>query len=243
MMSKKRETYKFSDVLTVAFTSQRFNKKYIKDTQVSITLEGKLLTPVIVANKQIMRTLLSDDNMGIHPVALEHIKNSNIQVTDEDRKNSKEACVWLEGLTMRALAGDLNDFESNLYATFEKEEITNYDFGMIASIPQTYLRNIKRENLEDKIQVSCADSDWVAPVGNKINATVELVSGVYSRNYQSYIYVAITDKGQLVTFWSQKDWLDKVGKTVKLNAKVKRTDFSKWYTGIKESQLNYVKVM
>ena len=145
-------------------------------------------------------------------------------------------------MAFKALAGDLNNFEENLYKTFEKEVVTNYDLGLIASIPQTYLRTVKRENLEDRITTTCT-GDWVGSKGQKVNVKAELVSGVYSRNYSSYIYVAITESNQLITFWSQHDWIAQVGNTVNIYAKVKRTDISKWFKGVKESQLNYVKVM
>lgn len=236
-----KENYKFNDVLAVAYAAQRYNKKYIRDTECFVGHDGKPLKPVEIANKQIMRFSLSEDNHGIAPMALDILKRAKIQVTEEDQKNANDTCEWLEGMAFKALAGDLNSFEENLYKTFEKEVVTNYDLGLIASIPQTYLRTVKRENLEDKIVSTCT-GDWIGSIGQKVNVKADLVSGVYSRNYSSYIYVAITENNQLITFWSQHNWINQVGKTVNVYAKVKRTDFSKWFNGIKESQLNYVKV-
>ena len=37
-------------------------------------------------------------------------------------------------MAFKALAGDSNNFEENPYKTFEKEVVTTYDFGLIASI-------------------------------------------------------------------------------------------------------------
>ena len=241
MAKSPKENYKFNDALAVAFASQRYNKKYIRDTECFVGMDNKPLKPVEIANKQIMRFTMSSDAQGIAPLALDILKRANIQVTEEDQKNANETCEWLEGLSFKALAGDLNNFEQNLYKTFEKEVVTTYDFGLIASIPHTYLRTVKRENLEDRITSTCT-GDWIGSVGNKVNVKAELVSGLYSRNYGSYIYVAITENNQLITFWSQHNWIDMVGKQVNVFAKIKRTDFSKWFNGVKESQLNYVKV-
>jgi hypothetical protein len=236
-----KENFKFSDVLAVAYASQRYNKKYIRETSGYAGYEGMEVKPIQIANKQIMRFALSQNNNGIIPQAIDILKRANIQVTEEDQKNANETCEWLEGLSFKALAGDLNNFEENLYQTFEKEVVTTYDFGLIASIPQTYLRTVKRENLEDRIVTTCT-GDWVGSKGQKVNVKAELVSGVYSRNYGSYIYVAITESNQLITFWSQHNWITQVGNTVNIYAKVKRTDISKWFNGVKESQLNYVKI-
>jgi hypothetical protein len=234
-----KETFKFTDVLAMAFASQSFNKKYVKDTEIEM-IDNKAV-PKTVSNKEIIRFNLSDVHYGMTPETIDLLNKTEITPSKKDKQNSKECSEWLEGLAMRAIAGDLNGFESNLYATFEKDDITTYDFGLIASIPQTYLRTIKRESLEDMILATCT-GDWIGSVGTKINTTAKLISGIYSRNYTSYIYVGITNNNQLITFWSQHNWLDKVNKEVKIYAKVKRTDFSRWYDGVKESQLNYVKI-
>ena len=83
-----------------------------------------------------MRFTLSEDNQGIAPMALDILKRANIQVTEEDQKNANDTCEWLEGMAFKALAGDPNNFEENPYKTFEKEVVTNYDLGLIASIPK-----------------------------------------------------------------------------------------------------------
>ena len=45
----------------------------------------------------------------------------------------------------KALAGDLNNFEQNPYKTFEKEVVTTYDFGLIASTPNLLANSKARE--------------------------------------------------------------------------------------------------
>ena len=87
----------------VAFASQRYNKKYIRDTECFVGMDNKPLKPVEIANKQIMRFTPSPDTQGIAPLALDIPKRANIQVTEEDPKNANETCEWLEGLSPRHL--------------------------------------------------------------------------------------------------------------------------------------------
>tara|TARA_B100000886_G_C20366802_1_gene467707 strand:- start:330 stop:1109 length:780 start_codon:yes stop_codon:yes gene_type:complete len=242
MTITRGETYKFKDVLALAYASNRFNKGYIKETETPHDIEGKPIGPVKVANKQIIRYLISEDDYGIPPVAKDVIQKANIQLSDTDNNLANETVEWLEGFAMRVLANDLNGFEQNLYKTFEKEMVTNYDFGLIASIPQTFLKNRKRETLQERIEKNC-NGDWVGKQYAKVKLDIELVSGIYSRNFGSYIYVGITNNNQLVTFWSKHDWTKQVNDKIKVSAKVKRNVISKWFNGVKESQLNFVKLL
>ena len=242
MTITRGETYKFKDVLALAYASNRFNKGYIKETETPHDIEGKPIGPVKVANKQIIRYLISEDDYGIPPVAKDVIQKANIQLSDTDNNLANETVEWLEGFAMRVLANDLNGFEQNLYKTFEKEMVTNYDFGIIASIPQTYLKTRKKETLQERIEKSC-DGDWIGKQYSKVKLDIELVSGIYSRNFGSYIYVGIVNNNQLVTFWSKHDWVAQVNKKIQVSAKVKRNVISKWFNGVKESQLNFVKLL
>ena len=235
--------FKFKDVLALAYASNRFNNGYIKETSTPFDTETeKLIGPVKVANKQIIRYLASNDTIGIPTIAQEVIEKANIQVSDTDNNLAEETVDWLEGFAMRVLANDLSGFEQSLYRTFEKEVVTSYDFGIIASIPQTYLKNKKKETLQEKIEKQC-DGDWVGKQYSKVKLDVQLLSGIYSRNYVSYIYVGMANNNQLVTFWSKHDWIAQVNKTIKVSAKVKRNVISKWFNGVKESQLNFVKLL
>lgn len=236
-----KEVYTFTKALTIAFTAQRFNDSYQKETVVPYTIDGKLTGTPTVANKQIMRFLVNNHG-GMDPNVIDFLNKNEkkLRISEDDEDDTTQTIEWLEGLAMRAMASDLNGFESKLYSTFEKDDISTYDFGMIASIPQTVQRVVKKETTEDLIMKSCT-GDWIGKVGDKVNVTAKMISGVYSRNYSSYIYVAIADN-KLITFWSQKDFLEEVGKNVKIYAKIKRTDMSRWYNGVKETQLNYVKI-
>ena len=43
-----KENYKFNDVLAVAYAAQRYNKKYIRDTECFVGHDGKPLKPVLL---------------------------------------------------------------------------------------------------------------------------------------------------------------------------------------------------
>ena len=83
-----KENFKFSDVLAVAYASQRYNKKYIRETSGYAGYEGMEVKPIQIANKQIMRFALSQNNNGIIPQAIDILKRANIQVTEEHVRQS-----------------------------------------------------------------------------------------------------------------------------------------------------------
>jgi hypothetical protein len=238
----KKETFTFTKVLTLAFVAQRFNKSYNKHTTSSMTANDTI--KYSVANKQIMR-FLTGNEQGMELGVINHLRKNEkkLRITEADEKNTSEAVEWLESLAMGVLSGEINGFDSSIYMTFEKGELQHFDFGLVAYMPQTYIRNVKKENLELRITQRCEDSDYVSKPGHKVNLNIELQTGVYSSNYSSFIYVAITDNDELVTFWSQKDFLDAVGKTINITAKIKKQMGSRWYQGINETQLNYVKLV
>ena len=69
--------------------------------------------------------------------------------------------------------------------------------------------------LQERIEKNC-NGDWVGKQYAKVKLDIELVSGLYSRNYGSYIYVGITNNNQLVTFWSKHDWVAQVNKKIQV---------------------------
>src|SRR6056300_206166 len=120
-----KEVYTFTKALTIAFTAQRFNDSYQKETVVPYTIDGKLTGTPTVANKQIMRFLVNNHG-GMDPNVIDFLNKNEkkLRVTEDDEKDTSETIEWLEGLAMRAMASDLNGFESKLYSTFEKDDIS-----------------------------------------------------------------------------------------------------------------------
>ena len=70
-----KEVYTFTKALTIAFTAQRFNDSYQKETVVPYTIDGKLTGTPTVANKQIMRFLVNNHG-GMDPNVIDFLNKN-----------------------------------------------------------------------------------------------------------------------------------------------------------------------
>ena len=113
------------------------------------------------------------------------------------------------------------------------------EVGLIASIPSAYNRDVKKESIEDRVLSECKDQ-YIGSVKDSVEGSVEVLSGVYSMNYGSYIYSGIFNEKFLVSFWNGKK-LAEQGDIISIKGKVKRLTTSRFYQGAWETQLNYVK--
>jgi hypothetical protein len=243
-MRMKSETYKFRDVLSAAVVAQRINNNYVRESNYVFNNEKSVYETTVVGNKNIIRYMMDVPSSRAYADDLA-IEKLDPTVTDADVEVVNEICEYIESLAMQALADNLAGYNLNIYKLYEEDAVERYDFGLIASIPSSVTRALKREKLEFDILRDCANTDYLGKEGEKIVTDITIRNHIYSRNYSSHIYTATTAENNLITFWSQKgtDELGKVGSTIKIKAKVKRFGPSNFYDGIKETQLNYVKIV
>ena len=52
---------------------------------------------------------------------------------------------------LKALTDELQGYEKNIYYIYEGDEVTSYDFGLIASFPSSFKRMVKNDALEVSI--------------------------------------------------------------------------------------------
>jgi len=236
-----KQVFKFKDVIISSIVADRANKGYIKESNYRFDKESEDYVPVSVANKDIMREILMPGNEVRKNMKL--LGKLPIEATDKDFKVADQIIDHIEGLALKALTDELQGYEKNIYYIYEGDEVTSYDFGLIASFPSSFKRMVKNDALEVSIGKLCGDVGYIGKVGEKIATDLKIVNHVFSRNYNAHIYTATTPENNLVTFWSQKSTEDlaKVGKTIKVTAKIKKTIESRFYPGVKETQLNYVK--
>lgn len=239
----KKETFNFRDAITAAVVAQRVNGGYVRESNYIYNDDTRQYDPTSIGNKSIMRYVLNLENKRQYAdeIAIEKL---NPVVTEQDTELAQEICDYVEGLAMKVLSDELVGYEANIYKVYENG-VETYDFGLIASVPSSYQRTIKRENLEYNILKECSSSDYIAEPGTKIESDLEILNHIFSRNYNAHIYTAKTPENNLVTFWSQKgkDEIGNVGDVIKVKAKVKRVCESRFYDGVKETQLNYVKLV
>lgn len=240
-MKKQKQVFKFKDVIIASVVADRVNKGYIKESAYRYDTEAENYVPTSIANKNLMREMLMPGTAIRDEINA--LKMTPISANDKDFKIADTICEHIEGLALKALTDELHGYEKNIYNIYESDEVTSFDFGILASFPSSFKRANKKENLDLKINKLCGDNGYIGKVGDKVEVTVNIVNHVYSKNYCSHIYTGITSENNLVAFWSQKDTteLGKIGSIINIKAKVKRTSESRFYPGIKETTLNFVK--
>jgi hypothetical protein len=238
-----KQVFNFKDVIVAAVVANRVNNGYVRETSYLYNDETGKYDIQAIGNKNIMRVLLKVNSSREQADTMK-IESMNLSATQSDEVVAGEICEYLEGLAIKALTGELQGYEKSLYNVYEEgDNVTTYDFGLISSIPASFIRTSKQEKVELDILKSCADSKWFADKGSKVKIDVEIMNHIFSRNYNAHIYTCRTPEGNLVNFWSQKSTKDigEAGDKITIAGKVKRQAISRFYEGIKETQLNYVK--
>lgn len=237
------QKFTFKEAVTSAVVANRLNNGYKRETSYTYNEETNKYDIQSIGNKNIMRVMLNINTSREYADTM-YIEKMDLSVTQNDKNIANEICEYLEGLAIKALTGELQGYEKSLYNLYEDDKnVSSYDFGLIASIPASYIRNSKQEKIELDIIKTCANSNWLADKGTKVKTEVEVMNYIFSRNYNAHIYTCRTPENNLVSFWSQKSPKDiaSPGNTITITGKVKRQAHSKFYEGIKETQLNYVK--
>ena len=192
--------YNADDVWAAAVVAQRINGAYVKLSMISEsdpTLTKK-------SNRQIVESLLADTT----------------SITDEDREQGKKVRAHYQAFTFKILQGkQLNEFNNTAMLIANRDVITsNYDVAVIASLPATYNKSVKREDVSRRINF--ARGGYISVVGNKVTVNdVEVLKSVYSEKWGTNFITGINSEDQVV-FFAFKEALE-VGKTISILGTVK----------------------
>ena len=206
--------YNADDVWAAACQAQQVNGSYVK---LSALTENQL-TNGVRSNRELIVSLMEDTT----------------KITDENREQGLKVRKYYQGLTFKVLKGiKLNDFDNNVMLISNRDVITeNFDLAVIASLPNSYVRAVERDNVDQRIKF--ATGGFIGKAGDKITQKIEVVKQIWSTKWDTHYITGINDKDQ-VLFFSHKNLLE-VGKSVTIEGTVKshRED---------STQLNRVKVI
>lgn len=211
--------YKTSDVFAAACAAQRINGTYLKADENLYDDDYRFLGVNKYANKNLVRKMLNETL-------------SAQQITDEDREQAELVIQYCNSLMFKILSGaKLNDYEQAMVNVGKSEVVSsNYDIGVISSLPSAYLRGVERKSVEARLR----DTDgYVGAVGDRVELDIEVVRSVYSHNYAIYFVTGITNENQAVFF----SYGDKIapGTNIRINGRIKAHRDN-------NTQLNYVRV-
>ena len=202
------------DVWSAACQAQRINGAYVKLSMISES-DPKITS---LANRQIIESLLADP----------------FTITDEDREQGKKVRSFFQAYTFKILQGKrLSEFDNTVMLIANRDVITSaYDVAVIASLPSSYERGIKKQSVEQRINF--ARGGFIGLPGNKVSTAIEVLKSVYSVTWNTHYITGINGDDQVV-FFAFKEELP-VGKFFDIYGTVKaHRDNS--------AQLNRVKVI
>jgi hypothetical protein len=205
-------SYTADDVWAAACQAQQINGEYVKTSIPNDVLRR--------TNRAIVELLLADTT----------------QITDEARIQGKKVRQYFQAFTFKVLKGTkLSEFEKYAMVLSNSEVLeTAYALAVIISLPQSYERGVKRDNVDQRVKF--ATGGYIGNVGDKVTLTIEVVKTVYSQKWNTSYFTGITDEDQIVFFaYNHIDRLE-IGDTYTIQGTVKaHRDNS--------TQLNRVKVV
>ena len=194
-------------VWSAACAAQRINGEYVKAVTSYVTNEDILpeseQTPPKEINRDIINRLIADPS----------------QITDADRVQAEAVRKYYKGFTFKILQGKmLSEFDNNAMVIANRDVIeATYDIAVIASLPASYERAVKRDSLNRKID--SASGGFVGRVGDKVKLTVEVIRSVFSQQWNVFFITGITTDDQPV-FFSYRETIP-TGKTIVAQGTVK----------------------
>ena len=168
------------DVWSAACAAQRINGSYVKMSMLSES------DPEMnqLSNRQIVESLLVD----------------TFNITDEDREQGKKVRSFFQAYTFKILQGKrLSEFDNTVMLIANRDVITSaYDVAVIASLPSSYERGVKRQSVEQR--VSFATGGFIGEIGKKVSVTIEVLKCAYSQKWMTNFVTGITSDDQVVFF-------------------------------------------
>ena len=177
--------YSADTIWGAAAYAHRINGGYFKDGVWDVNQETGTQTRLKESNRDLVKQVLADQSL----------------ITDQDRAFGIQARDFLaQQLTLKTLKGPVSDFDRSLSGVVGRDEFTSADrleIAITASQISAYERAIKELATAERIDRS---KGYLADVGAKVQARVEITRVVYSQNYGVHFISGITDTNQPVFF-------------------------------------------
>lgn len=253
------------DAVSAALMAKELNNEYIKREGKHATFEesewvqqGPNDTPrevrvTVTRLVKVSNRTLMQDIFFYHPELLA-VKKAEAQ--------EMLSALQLE-LMFRVLASDgENSYEGSLSGVIAKENLRMNDFSVLAYAPY-FLDKLEHER---SIENRAAESSYIGRKGDSVTLVMEIVnmrrsagasvqsfggvamrSSNYYRNQTAdqvgWNIQAITDDGNLVSFFTSKDEIAKTKGWFAVKAKIKEHQIEWKYKKYKETRLSHVKVI
>jgi len=223
-------------LVALAIMAQKINGEYVKrggksdfvdiyDPELDETIQR--FAKVKEANRNVMEILAENNSLITMDVMI-------------------EAHDMIKGLEMdfmfKVLGDNMNDFETSIHEFLaENDDNLNvrYHIGVVAYIPEYVKRDANKKELEER----SVGSEYIGSKGDKVTIDIEIISKRQATAWAGWNVNAITPDGNRVSFFTTKDELSEMTGVFSITAKVKDCSTVWENSDIKETRLNYVKIL
>lgn len=163
--------------------------------------------------------------------------NTLVNVIKADVDMAQDIIKHYRRLSFGVIADSISDYMQRVFATTQNNEVSFKDFGVLASVPSVFSKEMERRRIEQESKN--AVQEHIGTIGNWIELKVRYINSRHVQKLNCYAHDAITESGHLVNFLN-KSQLGKPGDTQTIRAKVKEHG-TNYQTKAVETKLNYVK--
>lgn len=164
---------------------------------------------------------------------------AQFSVTEEDTEQAESIIKHFRRLSFGVIGGDINDYLQRVFAVTQNDSVMFKDFGIIASVPHVYHKEITAKEI--KSQIKDTVQEYIGKIGDTVFLNIRYIETRYLPKLNCYAHSAITDTKHLVNFLNKIE-LGRAGTTQKIRAKIKAHGVN-YTTKTPETQLNYVKAV
>jgi hypothetical protein len=210
----------------------------LRDTAIKAYANKAIMTVAIPgATPKYMNKLTSEKRCKGTP-QLE--KYATSKPTAKQKKLAGEIISHYQGLMFKAIGGKINEFEQKVLDVVKRGEINTFEFGIVASLPKSYVRSVERDKVEREQRALSVDSKHIGRPKDKVELDVEILRVNFIASLNCHVVNAKDTAGNLIVFFTSKGSEFTDIKDMKVNARVKRHQVSTYHGG-NETVLNYVK--
>lgn len=224
--TKPKNKFPTLDVFKASALAFRLNSDYVNRwVQDPNSQEVKSLP----LNKDIMRDCLVD---------------SKLELTEQDHAMGELMHDHFKGYLLKGLSKKLNEFENAVAEVVTKEEVSKYEFGLIACLAKVYKREAESESNKEsiaKIGYNSNHLDETAATRGTFILDIELLTSYKLLTYNCWSVTAKTKEDNLVGFYMKVDPETYKGRTLSVRCRIKDRKVNK--DGFKVTYLNYVKLL
>lgn len=162
-----------------------------------------------------------------------------INVTKADSTMAEDIIKHYRKLSFGVIADSISDYMQRVFATTQNGEVSFKDFGVIASVPSVFEKEMVKKRIVEEAKNSI--QEYIGEIGGTIELNIRYINTRFIEKLNCYGHEAITDTNHLVNFLNKSE-LGKPGEHQRIRAKVKEHGVN-YTTKTIETKLNYVKAL